>query len=453
MLTGENAMDMVMGAIEYEPDDYITKPFTIDVMRQRLTRILSVKELIRPINESIDLQAKAKTIQLCDEFIKRYPRLELRVMRIKSRTLLNMKAYEEALNLFDVILNERKINWAMLGKATCLFHLEKYDAAKQLINLTIEQHPKYVQCYDLLSKINIKQKNSVAAQNALIRAIQVSPKQVLRQMELGRIALVNQDFEVAEGAFKQSVKLARHSCYRTVKNYLLFAKSLQHKITPKNNRSTRISSSEAFKALDEAKALYKDNPEYIYDATIIESTTFSNLGKEADAKTVANKAEAMLSKLSHPTCAQQLALADTFIDTQQHAKAQDLLAIINTRKDLSRSEQRNIEHTRNEINEHVVRSYTTEINDKAIEFFERGEFTQAIELFDKATAYKEAGLAVLLNAIQAKITYMDRSEVTSKMVDEVGEHFDIVGGIPESDERHIRWLTLQRSYERLKRSV
>lgn len=45
MLTGENAMDMVMGAIEYEPDDYVTKPFTIDVMRQRLTRILTVKEI------------------------------------------------------------------------------------------------------------------------------------------------------------------------------------------------------------------------------------------------------------------------------------------------------------------------------------------------------------------------------------------------------------------------
>jgi CheY-like chemotaxis protein len=453
MLTGENAMDMVMGAIEYEPDDYVTKPFTIDVMRQRLTRILSVKGLIRPINESIDLQTKTKTIQLCDEFIKQYPRLELRVKRIKSRTLINMKSYNDALKLFDSILNEREINWAMLGKATCLFHLKKYNDAKKLVEYTIEQHPNYVQCYDLLSKINIKQKDLIAAQNALVRAIQVSPKQVLRQMELGRIAFANLDFEVAEGAFKQSVKLARHSCYRSVKNYLLFAKSLQHKITPKNNRDTRISSVEAFKALDEAKTLYKHNPEYIYDATIIESTTFSNLGKEIDAKAVANKAEAMLAKLTQPTCAHQLALARAFIDTKQHAKAQDLLAIINARKDLSRSEQRDLEHTRNEINEHVVRTYTTEINDKAIEFFEQGQLARAIELFDKATAYKEAGLTVLLNAIQAKITFMDQSEATLEMVSEVGEHLDKVGSLPEIDERHGRWLILIKSYERIKRSV
>lgn len=453
MLTGENAMDMVMGAIEYEPDDYVTKPFTIDVMRQRLTRILTIKELLRPINESIDLQSKRNTIELCDQLIKKQPRLALKIMRIKGRTLMNMKAYEDAMNLYDVILHEREINWALLGKATCLYKLEKYDAAKRILTKAVIEHPKYVQCYDLLSKIHLKEKDLVSAQNVLIQATQVSPKQVLRQMELGRIAYANQDFSVAEGAFKQSVKLARHSCYRTVKNYLLFAKSIQHKITPKNTRDARNSSSDAFKALDEAKTLYKDNPDYVFDATIIEGMTYSNLGKETDAAAKVNKAEEMLSQINNPTCAQQLAMANAFIDTKQHAKAQDLLGIINSRKDLSRSEKRDLDRTRNEISEQVVRAYTTEINDKAIEFFERGQLSQAIELFDKATAYEEAGLAVLLNAIQAKITYMDQRQPTREMVAEVGEHLNRVGRMPESDERFNRWTMLQKSYERMKRSL
>jgi CheY-like chemotaxis protein/predicted Zn-dependent protease len=453
MLTGENAMDMVMGAIEYEPDDYVTKPFTIDVMRQRLTRILTIKGILYPLYESIDLQSKQQTIQLCDEYIKKQPRLALKVMRIKGRTLVNMKAFEDALNLYEVILHEREINWALLGKAMCLFHLGKYDASKRVLNHTIEEHPKYVQCYDLLSKINIKEKDLISAQDALIRATNVSPKQVLRQMELGRIAYANQDLDVAEAAFKQSVKLARHSCYRTVKNYLLFAKSLQHKITPKNSRDSRNSSAEALKALDEAKTLYRENPDYLFDATIIESTTYTNLGREADAKATVDKAESMLSSLKNPTSVQQLAMANAYIDTKQHAKAQDLLAVINLRKDLSRSEQRDLERTRNEISEQVVRTYTTEINDKAIGFFERGQLSQAIELFDKATAYKEAGLAVLLNAIQAKITYMDQRQPTREMVEEVGEHLSRVGRIPENDERHSRWAMLQKSHERMKRSV
>ncbi len=132
MLTGENAMDMVMGAIEYEPDDYITKPFTIDVMRQRLTRILAIKEMLKPINEAMDKQDRKTVLALCEQLILAQPRLKRRVERIKGRTLLKLKKFEDALALYENILEEREINWALLGKATCLFKLEKYPQAEKV---------------------------------------------------------------------------------------------------------------------------------------------------------------------------------------------------------------------------------------------------------------------------------------------------------------------------------
>lgn len=453
MLTGENAMDMVMGAIEYEPDDYVTKPFTIDIMRQRMTRILTIKEQLKPINQAIDRQAKNEVLQLCNEYIKHKPRLKIRVERIKGRTLMSLKRFEEALALYDEILKDREINWALLGKATCLFHLKQYQESKQLLEYTIKLHPKYVQCYDLLSKIHIKNKDLQSAQNVLLRATQVSPKQVLRQMELGRIAFTNKDMEVAEHAFRQSVKLARHSCYRSANNYLYFAKSLQDKISTNNNRETRASSGDAFKALDEVKTIYSDTPEYTYDAFIIESTTFTNLGKDAEARKASDQAEGILETINNPSSTQELSLVNVLLATKQHAKAQDLLGKISKRKDLSRSELKELERTKGEINEHVVRQYTTDINDKAIHFFERGQLSQAIELLDQATSYKEAGLAVLLNAIQVKITYMDQREVSKKMLADVSDLLQRVGDIPENDERHQRWLLLKKSQERLMRMV
>ncbi len=453
MLTGENAMDMVMGAIEYEPDDYVTKPFTIDVMRQRLTRILNVKEQLKPINESIDRQERRKVLPLCDTLIEKQPRLKLRIERIKGRTLMALKDFKSALALYQEILKEREVNWALLGKATCLFHLDKLEEAEKVLKHTVSEHPKYVQCYDLLCKVQLKHKKLQNAQNTLAKATQISPKQVLRQMELGRIAYANKDFAVAEKAFKMSVKLARHSCYRSVKNYLFFAKSLQHKITPQNNKDSRAGSQEALKAVDEAKSLYKDNTDYVFEATIIESTTYSNLGKEADAKATAERAEALLMEMNEPSGAMQLSMVNVFMATNQHAKAQDLLGTLGTRKDLSRAETRELNRTKNDISEVVVREYTTEINDQAIGFFERGQLTQAIELFDKATAYKEAGHTVVVNAIQAKIAFMDQREPTRAMAKEVDELMSRLGSLPESDERYDRWLQLQKSQERIKRSL
>jgi DNA-binding response OmpR family regulator len=453
MLTGENAMDMVMGAIEYEPDDYITKPFTIDVMRQRLTRILSIKAMFTSINEALDNQDRPAVLALCEQLLVAQPRLKLRIERIKGRTLIKLNQYQEALDLYENILQEREINWALLGKATCLFKLEKYAETAKVLTYTIEQHPKYVQCYDLLSKVHIKNKDLKSAQNTLVSATRVSPKQVLRQMELGRLAYANKDFSVAEAAFKMSVKLARHSCYRSVKNYLFFAKSLQHKITPQNTRDSKSGSTEAFKAVEEAKTLYKDNADYVFEATIIESTTYSNLGKETDAKDVAAKAEELLTHINEPSGAMQLSMVNVFLDTKQHAKAQDLLAELSKRKDLSRAETRELTRTRNEISEQVVREYTTEINDKAIGFFERGQLQQAIDLFNQATAYKEAGYTVIVNAIQAKVTFMDQREPTLEMVKEVEDLLLRLGELPETDERYNRWQQLKKSLARLKRMV
>ena len=39
MITGENAVDRVMGALEYDPDAYVTKPFTLSILRERLYRL------------------------------------------------------------------------------------------------------------------------------------------------------------------------------------------------------------------------------------------------------------------------------------------------------------------------------------------------------------------------------------------------------------------------------
>ena len=38
MLTAENTMPMVMGAVEYQPDDYLIKPITKDILKTRMEK-------------------------------------------------------------------------------------------------------------------------------------------------------------------------------------------------------------------------------------------------------------------------------------------------------------------------------------------------------------------------------------------------------------------------------
>ena len=52
MITAENTSQMVMGAVEYYPDDYLSKPFNKLVLKTRLERLLARKGDLTPFGVS-----------------------------------------------------------------------------------------------------------------------------------------------------------------------------------------------------------------------------------------------------------------------------------------------------------------------------------------------------------------------------------------------------------------
>ncbi len=49
MITAENTMEMVMGAMEYKPDDYLTKPFNKELLKSRLEKLVARKRDLVPV--------------------------------------------------------------------------------------------------------------------------------------------------------------------------------------------------------------------------------------------------------------------------------------------------------------------------------------------------------------------------------------------------------------------
>jgi CheY-like chemotaxis protein len=79
MVTAETSKDMVMGALEYLPDAYITKPLTKAVLQTRLDKLIEQREVLKPINTAIDEEQIEKAILLLDQEIKRDSRYILGV--------------------------------------------------------------------------------------------------------------------------------------------------------------------------------------------------------------------------------------------------------------------------------------------------------------------------------------------------------------------------------------
>jgi CheY-like chemotaxis protein len=452
VITGENAIDMVMGALEYDPDGYITKPYTLNMLKERLIRIITVKEELRLVNEAIDLQKYDLAIKRCLEVLENNARLRLPASRMLGQLLLRQKKYQQALKIYSQLLNERSVSWAKLGQAICIFKLGDPNSALALLNRTLVDHPLYVQCYDWIAKILLSLEKPLEAQEALEKAIAISPKAVLRQMELGRIAFENGDMAVAEPAFKYSVRLGRYSCHKSVKNYLQFARSAQSLLNNPKERQTQNKANEAFRALDELKQDFAEDEDSLFEASIVESKTHSNMDNKSEAKRSADEAEQLLANLECPKMDYKLQMTETFIDTDQSVKAQQM---IDELKDLELSDKQRIKLNRldHDLNGEALKRHTTSLNDEGVGHYERGELEEAIIAFDQATKYEQAGISVLLNSIQAKISIMERDSPDKKILQDCRTLLIRIGEIAKTDERFARYARLRKTYDRLCRAA
>ena len=226
MVTAETSIEMVMGAIEYQPDGYVTKPFSQAVLQRRLSKLIETKEKLYEVNVALDAKNFEGAITAAKQVMKDHPSLIGKCERIIGECLLEVKEYKKALSLFNKTLKDRKMPWALFGKAKTYFYMGDLENAEKNLRQLMLDNRFFVSAYDWLAKIQVSQGKLEEAQSTLIDAVGRSPKNILRQIELGKVSLSLQDYLAAEMAFRRAVFLAKYSCYNTADVYLKHLESL-----------------------------------------------------------------------------------------------------------------------------------------------------------------------------------------------------------------------------------
>jgi tetratricopeptide (TPR) repeat protein len=282
MITAENTMEMVMGAVEYLPDDYLSKPFNKDMLRARLEKVIVRKDDLHGIVKLINKGKLPEAVALCDEKIAQHPRNLTELLKLKADILMRSESYAEATAIFESVLAKRDAPWAMLGLGKARFYTKEYTQAKEIFQRIIDSNSTHMEAYDWLAKTVAQLGDRQAALNILTSATEISPKSIARQMELGDLALKEKDFAVATKAFKKAVHVGCNSIYQTPSNYTKLAKILG-----------KTSGKEALSSLSKLRSDYGREEGACLHAAIAESLVLKDLGRDSEAQ----KAYAEANKL------------------------------------------------------------------------------------------------------------------------------------------------------------
>ncbi len=449
MVTALNATDMVMGALEYQPDDYLIKPFTKVTLEKKLKDSIRKKENLKKIEKAVEKNDYASAIAICDALIGSNIKNLTELLKLKGEILTKKGDYTEAAVFYEEVLSMGNLPWAMLGLGKIKFITGDYDAAKNIFEKIIAKNDKIVAAYDWLALTLEKTGNLQEAQRVLQEAIHISPKAILRQKALGNIAYKNKDLITAEQSFKATVKQGKHSFFKSPSDYTSLAKVFVDKNAPE----------EGLKILNDAGREFINNPEASLQISVIESLAFKKMNREKDARKALAKATQLSANLPNKLPSNiELDLAKAFFLTgnEESGKAiiQRLIKSNHEDQELIGDVQAvfkdlNIEDKGRYIIS-MARNEVIKLNNNGVRLVREGNLSKAIEFFEQAADNLPANKVINANTAHALILYMQKNGSMPLLLEKAMKYLDRV---KSNDPLYKELKNLMKMYDELAREA
>ncbi len=431
MITAENTTEMIMGAMEYQPDAYIMKPFAKEVLEKRIKNIAAKKENIRDIEKAIIDKDFEHAIRTCDEMLKKNPGNLSEILILKGEALLKKADYKQAADFYDKIMRMGNVGWAQLGRGRVEFLLGNYSRAKDIFEYIIAHNNKIMSAYDYLAQTLIKMNKPKDAQQVLMTAINISPRALLRQKDLGNIAYRNEDFETAQTSYKAAVEQGKNSCFKKPTDYTNLAKTLVHCDAPE----------EGLKVLNSASNEFPKDTDTCLHLSVAESYVYTKMNKVDDAKRALADAQKLAEDMEGDIPANlALDLAQAYLMTGEEEKG---TAIIKNIVGSNHDNEKMMDDIRivfketgmTDKGEDLIKTTRDEIinlNNEGVKLAQDGRLMEAIAYFEKAAEQLQDNKIINANAAQVLMLYVKETGAIEDYLDRAKTYLDKVRKIDEN---------------------
>ncbi|HZW25062.1 MAG TPA: tetratricopeptide repeat protein [Gallionella sp.] len=431
IITAEKTSDLVFGAAEHMPDDYIIKPVNEATMKGRLEKVLAKKEVLGNVEKAVRAKNHALTVALCDKLLSTTQTNTAELLRIKTATLMTMEQYDLAKQVFNQILAKRDVPWARTGLGKVAFLRGEMEQAQQLFREVIRSNPAYLEAHDWLARTYESQGNLDEAQNVLARSVELSPTSVIRQRNLGEMAQKRGDLDAAANAFRKTIKLGEHSIHKAPSAYLNLAKVCADKGIP----------SEALQVLKNAGQEF-DNPEVQLHAKVIEGTVYSKSGDHNNALRLSRELAALAGSDNNLPAGIMLEATQLFLATGNKEAADNMAQA------LVKNNHENAEllgqigdlydqagmHGKGEDLITKSRQEVVESNNRAVMLAKEGKLDESIQLLREARTLLPNNKRIMINLANVAVLAMRQNGVNAELMQISRECLAHVAGLDPQEK-------------------
>ncbi|GAB2199188.1 response regulator [Sessilibacter sp. MAH4] len=452
LVSAENTKNVVLAAADVEPDAYLTKPVTAKSLQQRLSKILQQRFLLSPLYQALESEDSSAVIEFCKEHIRKKGQYSPICQKMLGEALINAGDLDEAHHLYQSVLAQRELDWAILGLSKVNMAKGEGDIAEKKIGDFLQVNPFFMRGYDFLSNLYESQEQFLKQQEVLQKAVQISPLALLRQQKLLEVASDNHDYLVAAQTGKRVVRLAQNSVYSDLNQFVLYSQNAVKYAQQVTESSEDFCEDSQKYLMNKIGQLKIDNLQHATTNCVLaqlnsaqnKMTEANNLVQESEMliATVAEEDVSLDFELEYvralkATSEKQKATEKLNFLVKKYAKDDDALAKIDDLLDDPVSKK----NTR----------YIAEINRRGIEAYQAKEYPTAIQQFLQARRLSPNHIGVNLNLIQVMVEDVKHHGVRQEYVEDIEKSLSKVRTrISKSDAQFDRLRALENEIHQLR---
>lgn len=401
LVSAESSRNIVMSAYDCAPDDYLMKPITTKMLHTRLDRLLLLRTIMQPVYTALEKKDHQTAMDLLIDMSLAEDRFSSSAQKMLGELFLKHGEYKKAEKLYRSVLEVRELDWARLGLAKAKHFQGDHDQAGQWLEKIIDDNYLYLPAYDVLADNYLEQGNAEQAQQTVKRSVDVSPMSILRQKNLAKIATDNHDTVTALEAIYKVVKLGRLSCYGSVDDNIILARTLSVALE-EGSEIPPGAIKDTFTSLDGLNNAELELPEDKQAQMFFLSSRLHAIKGETDI------ANTMLMK------GESWGVHETTIDTEvDHIRAlivldsdYKLANLLESLQDYYEEDQDALQKLDEFLDEPASdhnKEVVANVNREGIELYNEGRFDDALRCFDETTQLFPKHIGLQLNIVQALV--------------------------------------------------
>ncbi len=414
MMSSETTREMVLGAIDHQPDAYINKPITCDVLKARLDALLVDNEVLYEIKHAMDMKRWSEAIQRCEEKVIKGSKYSRWCQKTLGELYLRENNLREAARVYDEVLAERPLIWAQVGRVRVYMAQAEWEQAQDSLRRIIEQSPHCLIAYDLMAEVLEHLGRVEEAQTLMADAVGRSPLSLHRHGRLGELSWKVHKVDEAAEAWRNAVDLGRNSVLDKVEYHIGLAQALVEKASAQPPEQRQHTAAEALGILAAAENRFELTDGDRMRQMTVRARACLEQGDKHGGEAALDQALGLYERVGLAEDVEAgLDLARTLLAYEKDMDAEMLLTQIQLRTGNDPAYAERIAAMREEPVSEAARAEAARHNRRGIQLFENGDVAGAIAAFREALTYSPRHVALNLNCVQVLLKKLESGEDAS----------------------------------------